>query len=187
MLKPNHSLCTLRDRPTGDTLLDIPGVTDETAGVRARNSDQGTTTRPTRGAFAHSGALARSGAFVTISFALGLIALTASGCGALLLVGGAGTSAIAFATGELRTTEDRPLAEVDRACESATERLGYDDVRAERSADRIRWQATTAGGEPVVIRLLAEGPSKTDLRIRIGTFGDEAASRLVLEEIHQSF
>jgi hypothetical protein len=118
---------------------------------------------------------------------LGTILLTMSGgCGALLLVGGAGTSAIAFATGELRSTEESSLAQVDVACDAAIERLGYEDVETQREADRVRYRARTAGGEPVDIRALARGPERTELRIRIGVFGDETTSRLVLEEIHQS-
>jgi hypothetical protein len=111
---------------------------------------------------------------------------TSGGCGALLLVGGAGTSAIAFATGELRSTEEAALAAVDAACGLAVDRLGYEDVQVEREADRVRFRARTAGGEPVDIRVLARGPERTELRIRIGVFGDETTSRLVLEEIHQS-
>lgn len=111
---------------------------------------------------------------------------TSGGCGALLLVGGAGTSAIAFATGELRSTEDVAMANLDVACGLAVDRLGYEDVEVEREADRVRFRATTAGGEPVDIRVLARGPERSELRIRIGVFGDETTSRLVLEEIHQS-
>ena len=118
---------------------------------------------------------------------LGLaLVLGSGGCGALLLVGGAGTSAIAFATGELRVTEDVPLSELDTACLFAVERLAYEEIEIERGEDRVRYRARTPGGEPVVLRLLARGPETTDLRIRIGTFGDETTSRLVLEEIHQS-
>lgn len=122
---------------------------------------------------------------VRLLLILGL-AIGSGGCGALLLVGGAGTSAIAFATGELRVTEDVPLSALDTACLFAVERLAYEDIRIERDADRVRFRARTPGGEPVDLRLLAKGPEKTDLRIRIGTFGDESTSRLVLEEIHQS-
>jgi hypothetical protein len=124
---------------------------------------------------------------ITLAVLLGaaLIA-TQGGCGALLLVGGAGTSAIAFATGELRSTEEAAMADVDSACGLAIERLGYEEVEVEREADRVRFRARTAGGEPVDIRVLARGPERTELRIRIGVFGDETTSRLVLEEIHQS-
>ena len=64
--------------------------------------------------------------------------------------------------------------------------LGYDEVETERDAERIRWRARTAAGDPVDIRLLAREPASTELRIRIGVFGDEAKSRLVLEQIHQA-
>jgi hypothetical protein len=110
----------------------------------------------------------------------------ASGCGALLLVGGAGTSVIAFATGELRTTEPTAIAELDAACATAVDVLGYDEVETERDGERIRWRARTAAGDPVDIHLLTRGPTSTELRIRIGVFGDEAKSRLVLEQIHQA-
>jgi hypothetical protein len=109
-----------------------------------------------------------------------------SGCGALVLVGGAGTSAIAFATGELRSTEETPLATLDEACRSAIEALGYEKIETQRKADRVRWRARKAGGDPVDIRLQAESPELTELRIRIGVFGDETRSRLLLEQIHQS-
>ena len=115
-----------------------------------------------------------------------LIMTFGSGCGALLLVGGAGTSAIAFATGELRSTEDVPFADLDQACQEAIQILGYENVETTRAPDRIRWQARTASGDPVDIHLISKGPDRTELRIRIGVFGDETRSRLVLEQIHQS-
>jgi hypothetical protein len=43
-----------------------------------------------------------------------------------------------------------------------------------------------AGGDPVDIRLIAKDDDQTDLRIRIGVFGNEARSRLVLEQIRQA-
>lgn len=114
------------------------------------------------------------------------LSLASTGCFGLLLVGGAGTSAIAFATGELRSTEPTALHALDAACATAVDVLGYDEVETDREADRIRWRARTASGDPVDIRLLAKGPESTELRIRIGVFGDEGKSRLVLEQIHQS-
>jgi hypothetical protein len=69
--------------------------------------------------------------------ALATLVAGTSGCGALLLVGGAGTSAIAFATGELRSTEKSALAELDAACAAAVDVLGYDEVETERTADQI--------------------------------------------------
>lgn len=112
--------------------------------------------------------------------------LAQGGCGALLLVGGAGTSAIAFATGELRVTEAASLTQIHNATRLAVETLRYADAEAVLTEENVRWTATTAGGDPVDIRLSATGPEQTELRIRIGIFGNEARSRLVLEQIRQS-
>ena len=141
---------------------------------------------PTYSASVHS----VSGAWTLDRRIIGMMAilpmLVSTGCGALLLVGGAGTSAIAFATGELRATEEYSLSDVHAACQRAVETLGYKEIEATLEADRILWKATTPGGDPVDIRLIAKRPKKTELRIRIGVFGNEARSRLVLEQIRQS-
>lgn len=136
---------------------------------------------PTRGA---RRALA-SGALRRLMAALAIACLT-TGCGALLLVGGAGTSAIAFATGELRASEEAPLSRVHEATRLAVETLGYQEVEATLADSKIRWKGTTPSGDPVDIRLIAKGPELTDVRIRIGVFGNEGRSRLVLEQIRQS-
>jgi hypothetical protein len=115
-----------------------------------------------------------------------LFAALETGCGALLLVGGAGTSAIVFASGELRSSEEHSLADLDLACRVAIETLGYEEVEATHELEKVRWQARTVGGDPVDIRLAAKGSDRTELRIRVGVFGNEARSRLVLEQIHQS-
>jgi len=111
---------------------------------------------------------------------------TAGGCGGMILAADPVTSGGAFEAGELRSTQEAPLSQVDSACEQAIERLGYEDVEIERETDRIRYRARSVGGEPVDIRLVANDSEHTDVRIRIGILGDETTSRLVLEEIHQS-
>lgn len=117
---------------------------------------------------------------------LALLVAPLGGCGALLLIGGAGTSAVSFATGELRSSEPTPLVELDAACAIAVEQLGYEEITATRDEDSVRWQARTAGGDPVDIRLKADGDDETILRIRIGIFGNETVSRLVREQIQQA-
>lgn len=116
---------------------------------------------------------------------IGLVAL-ASGCLGPWLAGLGERGGVVFSTGELRSTEPTALDALDRACAHAVDRLGYEDVETDREADRIRWRARTASGDPVEIALLARGPEATELRIRIGISGNEAKSRLVLEQIHQA-
>ena len=116
----------------------------------------------------------------------GLFVLTSGGCGALILPGAAATSPITFTTGELHSTEEVSLGELDDACKAAIERLAYEKLDVSREADQVRFRARTTGGEPVDLHLFARGPLRTELRIRIGLFGDETTSRLVLEEVRQS-
>ena len=115
-----------------------------------------------------------------------LVTMLGSGCGFFFRFGNAEDDAIVFQNGELMSSEAQTLANVDRACGTAMQTLGYDAVQAERHEEHIDWRARTASGDLVEIRLHAKGPERTDLRIRIGVLGDEARSRLLLEEIHQS-
>lgn len=109
----------------------------------------------------------------------------ATGCRGLLL-SGSEPNPITFEAGELRSDEKIPLAELDLACGEAVETLGYDEIKTTREEGQIGWTARTAGGDPVELRLTMKSSKRTELRIRIGVLGNEARSRLVLEQIHQS-
>ena len=60
-----------------------------------------------------------------------------TGCGALLGLGGADTSTIVFATGELQVTQASSLADVDDACQRAIETLAYDEIETVRELERL--------------------------------------------------
>jgi hypothetical protein len=120
-----------------------------------------------------------------ILFVVFLTAL-ATGCGALRRISGSEPSAITFEAGELRSIEEIPIAELDPACGRAALSLGYEDVRATREKNRVLWTARTVGGDPVELQLAAKYSKRTELRIRVGVLGNEARSRLLLEQIHQS-
>ena len=108
------------------------------------------------------------------------------GCGLVPLAANPDANETAFDAGELRSTEETPLLELHAAARAAIETLRYEDVSDTLDADRGHFRATTAGGDPVDLRLIARGPKRTELRIRIGVSGSEARSRLVLEQIHQA-
>lgn len=109
-----------------------------------------------------------------------------TGCGALLRISGSETDTISFEAGELRSIEAVPLAKLDAACAKAALSLGYDEVHATREKNRVLLTARTVGGEPVELQLAAKYSKRTELRIRVGVLGNEARSRLLLEQIHQS-
>lgn len=115
-----------------------------------------------------------------------LQAALVTGCGTLLRVGGSTASLITFEAGELRSKEEISLGELDLACSQIVEILGYKEVEVTREANRILWKARTAGGDPVLLLLIARSSERTELRIRVGVLGNEAQARLVLEQIHQS-
>ena len=85
-----------------------------------------------------------------------------------------------------RAAMSSATAHLQNVAWDAVEALRYVDVEAAEESDRIRWRAKTAGGDPVDIQLIAQDPEHTELRIRIGVFGNEARSRLVLEQIRRS-
>ena len=107
------------------------------------------------------------------------------GCG-MLLSSRLSESTIIFEAGELRSNEETSLADLELACRKAVETLGYEEIETMPDKDQIRLTARTVGGEPVELQLSAKGSSRTELRIRVGVLGNEARSRLVLEQIHQS-
>lgn len=123
---------------------------------------------------------------LSTALVIALLIALATGCGTLLKLAGSEADAIVFETGELRTKEEVPLAELDLACQKAVEILGYEEIEMTYEADSIRLTARTAGGELVELQLAATSSWRTELRIRIGVLGNEARSRLVLEQIHQS-
>lgn len=101
-------------------------------------------------------------------------------------IGGPEPPAIIFEAGELRSDEAVALANLDLACAKIIAIMGYKEVTTTREAKRVLWTARTAGGDPIEIQLAARFPKRTELRIRIGVLGNEAQSRLLLEQIHQS-
>jgi hypothetical protein len=126
---------------------------------------------------------------VRIPSAIALFAIfqtvLAAGCGGMVLRG-SDTNPISFESGELRSNEAIPLAELDLACRDAFETLGYEEIETRQEDGRIILTARTAGGEPVELQLAPKSSKRTELRIRIGVLGNEPQSRLVLEQIHQS-
>lgn len=119
-----------------------------------------------------------------IALLIVLVSALQAGCGRLFPTHGA--SPITFEAGELRSNEEVSLDELDLACRKAIETLGYEQVETTQDTKRILWRARTASGDAVELQLAARTASKTELRIRVGVLGNEARSRLILEQIHQS-
>ncbi len=85
--------------------------------------------------------------------------------------------------GELEAIEQATLDQSWDASLTAMERLGFVVSQRDRSDVEARILAHTQGGREVRIRLSKDTTMLSRIRIRVGTFGDEALSRLILDRI----
>jgi hypothetical protein len=104
----------------------------------------------------------------------------------LLAVGagaGAGAATVAYVKGELKTTYAASLNRTWDATLSALKDLRINVYSSKKDATEGDIEATKADGTKVKITLEPAGPDTTSVRIRVGTFGDEEASRVINRQI----
>lgn len=119
-----------------------------------------------------------------VPLAAGLLAAS-NGC-ALLVVGGAaaaGAGAVYYVSGELKDTESASLDAVNRATLAALGDLKYAVVSDAKDSLNAKIIARTATDTKIEIQLAKQAPAITEIRIRVGVFGDEQMSRQILEKI----
>ncbi len=113
------------------------------------------------------------------------ISLMLQGC-LLLAVGagaGAGAATVAYVKGELRTTYAASLNRTWEATLSALKDLQINVRSTKKDATEGNIEATKADGTNVKINLEPAGPDTTSVRIRVGMFGDEEASKVINRQI----
>ena len=112
-------------------------------------------------------------------------ALMSVGCAAALIGGGAavGMGAAAYIRGELEAHEDAALDQVYEASLRAMDDLEFRVTEYEKDAVDARIEAKGAGDKKIQVALDRKADETTRIRIRVGTFGDEEVSRLILDKI----
>ncbi len=100
--------------------------------------------------------------------------LLAAGAGA-----GAGVGSVAYIRGELQTTYAAPLDRTWNAALGALKDLQIPVHNTRKDALGGTIEATRADGSKVKLTLEPAGPGTTSVKIRVGTFGDEAASKAI--------
>ena len=111
--------------------------------------------------------------------------LLCNGC-ALFLIGGAaaaGAGTVAYINGELKDTESASLEAVHTATIAGLNDLKFAVVNDKLDAINSKILARTATDTKIEINLTKQSPSATEIRIRVGTFGDEQLARQILEKI----
>jgi len=124
--------------------------------------------------------------FVPLSFIVAILALLSFGCAAVLIGGAAGAGAIAYSKGELKSTEKGSIDEVWDATVEATRTLNLTEISQDRDGIEGKIIARAADDDKVEIELEEKPNQLTEVKIRIGTFGDEDESRMILEEIRKN-
>ena len=121
---------------------------------------------------------------MTVLLLLPVLAL--SGCAAVV-VGGAAAAGAGYLwfNGNLEHTLDSALPKVEVATRQALE--GLDLVGIETRADKLKGRVTArmADGTKVTVKLKAMDFETTSVRIRVGTFGDQAISEQILRHIER--
>jgi hypothetical protein len=104
----------------------------------------------------------------------------------LFLVGGAaaaGAGTVAYVNGELKDTEGVAYDKVYGATLTAMNDLQYAVVGKEKDAVNAKITARTGSDKKVEVKLAKQSATVTEIRIRVGTFGDESLSRQILDKI----
>jgi hypothetical protein len=121
---------------------------------------------------------------LTIGMALALLA-AGNGC-ALFVVGavaagGAGTWA--YVKGEIKATEQAPLDKAWTATLDAMKDLEFPVTYKAKDALAGELKAVNSSGTTINIYVKKLSESATEIRIRVGTFGDEPLSRTIITKI----
>ena len=119
--------------------------------------------------------------FAVLGLALlgGLAAL--SGC--LAVAAGAGAGVVAYVRGDLETTLANDYTPVVGATRNAVKDLEFVKVSDNKDAFRAVFVSRTALDKKVEISLTNAGKNLTNIKIRVGVFGDEQLSLAILEKI----
>ncbi|MEM4658467.1 MAG: DUF3568 family protein [Candidatus Methanosuratincola sp.] len=129
------------------------------------------------------------GNYLLLAF-LVLSSIGLGGCAAVVLGGaaaGAGAGTVAYIKGELQATEGVPIDRAWSAARGAVEEMKFVVTSEERDAVKGRINALGVDNRKIQISLNRKSESVTQVNIRVGVFGDEAVSRLILERMRARY
>jgi hypothetical protein len=120
--------------------------------------------------------------YLITTLSLATVLFCAQGCVAVAAAG-AGVGTYAYVSGDLEQILEAPL---DRVYDAALEVMGemeYTINSKSKDALEASIDAEQADETSVTIRLEAKGENLTHTSIRVGLFGDEAQSALIMDKI----
>ena len=128
--------------------------------------------------------------WLTMAVALAAaVAVLQTGC--VLFVAGAaaaaGVGTYAYVNGELKGSEAVSLDKAWDASQAAMKDLEFPITTKSKDALQAELTARNSADKKIVIALKKVSDGATEIRIRVGTFGDESLSQLILEKIKSHF
>lgn len=123
---------------------------------------------------------AESGGRILGAIWLGLFLLGLSGC---VLAGSARTSAATYGRGELEANLSSDYERVVEASRGALSDLEFPRVSENSDALKAVLISRTPADKKVEIMIANSGKGLANMKIRVGNFGDEQVSRLILDKI----
>ena len=120
--------------------------------------------------------------FVMIVVAMSCLCMTLGGC-LLLLGGAAGAGTVAYVGGALQESVKATPEQVVSATNQALTSLKYITMSSESAGQTGKVTGRTGDDKAVTVEAKQEGAGISRVSIRIGTFGDEARSRILMDEI----
>ena len=115
-----------------------------------------------------------------------ILLVSTTGCVALLVGGAAGAGAVAYQRGALVSTEAASLDATWTACRAAVKKLEFVETLNRKDALEGTLEAKTARDKTVTFSLHRLTDTSTELRIRVGTFGDEALTRQIHDAVRKA-
>ena len=115
--------------------------------------------------------------------ALVLVLGSALNSGCVLLAVGAGAGTVAYVRGDLHATLETSVPKAVRAVERAIDDLKFAKVSETQDALNAEIIARTALDKKVTVFVERKGDDVTEVRIRIGAFGDQELSVAILDKI----
>lgn len=109
------------------------------------------------------------------------------GCAAALVGAGAGIGigTYSYIKGELKVTYPVAYQEVVGATEAAVKDLGFTLLKEEKDAIRCRIKARMADGTKVSLKVDRLSPRITELRVKVGWFGNRDVSIQIMRAIEK--
>ena len=117
--------------------------------------------------------------FAAVLLAVSLASL--SGC--ILAAAGAGAGAVAYARGDLDTNLNYDYNKVVDSARNTIKDLEFAKISENKDALKAILVARTALDKKVEITITNSGKKLTNIKIRVGLFGDEALSMSILDKI----